>query len=220
MGKCNAAALKKCALFDGINEEEITMLLECAHADVRKYGLGDTVTDFDGKRHEVGVVIAGEVELERIDYNGNRTVLEIIGEGDMFGQTLAFCNLTGDMLSVVCSKAAEVVFIPSDFVSGRCANICVKHNILVRNMLGIISDKAQTLSERVEVLSNRNIRDKLMCYFKLNCAKRRSNGFELPFSFSTLADYVCCDRSAMMREIAAMKSDGIVDIDKRDVRLL
>ena len=146
-----------------------------------------------------------------------RKVLEIVGEGDMFGQTLAFSNLTGDMLAVVCRKSASIVFIPADFVSGRCSNHCNKHNVLVHNMLAIISSKARSLSERVEVLSNRSIRDKLLNYFAIGCAKMGGNSFTLPFSLSTLADYICCDRSAMMRELASMRSEGIVSVDKREV---
>ncbi|MDE6550018.1 MAG: Crp/Fnr family transcriptional regulator [Clostridia bacterium] len=211
------AALTRSPLFEGIEESEISAMLKCSDAKFKDFSVGDTVCRFDSDKQCIGVIIKGEAELERIDYDGNRTVLEMIGEGDMFGQTLAFTNLTGDMLAVVCRKSALVVFIPADFVSCRCAHYCNKHNVLVRNMLSIISSKARSLSERVEVLSNRSIRDKLLNYFAIGCAKSGGNTFTLPFSLSTLADYICCDRSAMMRELASMKSEGIVGVDKREV---
>ena len=42
----------------------------------------------------------------------------------------------------------------------------------------------------------------------------------MPFSFTTLADYICCDRSAMMRELGQMKEEGLVSIDKREVKMI
>lgn len=221
MDKCAAAvALEESKLFAGISEEDIKHMMDCSKSKVQKFRTGEIICTFEGSSDKVGVLIGGEAELERVDYAGNRTVLEILAAGDVFGQTLAFGNLTGDMLDVVARSCCTVVFIPADFVSSRCSNACVRHAQFVRNMLGLISGKAQSLSERIEVLSNRSIRDKLMCYFTINCAKARADRFTMPFSFTTLADYICCDRSAMMRELGQMKEDGVVRIDKREVRLI
>lgn len=221
MNKCSAAAvLTESKLFSGISEDDVNHMMDCSQARVMNYSAGEVICRFDSDSGKVGVMVKGEAELLRIDYAGNRTVLEILAKGDVFGQTLAFSNLTGDALDVVCKKSATVVFIPADFVSGRCSNACVRHSVFVRNMLTIISDKTQALSERIEVLSNRSIRDKLMCYFSIHCAKNRSNCFVMPFSLSTLSDYICCDRSAMMRELGQMKDEGIVSVNKGEVTLL
>ena len=221
MDKCAAAcALESSKLFEGIKEEDIKHMMECSGAKIKKFRTGDIICSFEGSADKVGVVLCGEAELERVDYSGNRTVLEILSDGDVFGQTLAFGNLTGDMLDVVAKSCCTVVFIPADFVSSRCSNACFRHTLFVRNMLGIIAGKARSLSERIEVLSNRTIRDKLLCYFTINCAKARSDKFTMPFSLTTLADYICCDRSAMMRELGQMKEEGLVKIDKREVKLV
>ena len=37
---------------------------------------------------------------------------------------------------------------------------------------------------------------------------------------SALADYICVDRSAMVREISKMKKDGLIDSDRRKITLL
>ena len=80
--------------------------------------------------------------------------------------------------------------------------------------------EATTLSERVEILSRRSIRDKLLCYFTMQCAKVNGNRFTLPFSLSALADYISTDRSAMMRELKKMREERLVDVEGRKVTLL
>ena len=91
---------------------------------------------------------------------------------------------------------------------------------MVENMFHLVAEKATTLSERVEILSRRSIREKLMCYFGMQCAKINANRFTLPFSLSALADYISTDRSAMMRELKKMREEGLVEVNGRKVTLL
>ena len=96
MDKCAAAcALENSKLFEGIGEEDIKHMMECCGAKVKKFRPGEIICTFEGNADKVGVVICGEAESERVDYSGNRTVLEILTEGDVFGQTLAFGNQIG-----------------------------------------------------------------------------------------------------------------------------
>ena len=96
---------------------------------------------------------------------------------------------------------------------------CAHHTQVVENMFQLVAEKATSLYERVEVLSRRSIRDKLMCYFSLMAAKNRSGEFSLPFSLSALADYISTDRSAMMRELKKMRQEELVDVHGRKVLL-
>ena len=86
-------------------------------------------------------------------------------------------------------------------------------------MLRLIADKTLSLSERVEVLSQRTIRDKLLCYFAQSARQAGAPCFRLPFSLSALADYLCVDRSAMMRELSRMKKEGLLDSNRREIVL-
>ena len=76
------------------------------------------------------------------------------------------------------------------------------------------------MSERIEVLSNRTIREKLNCYFKLMAIHTGKMEFDLPFTMTALAENICADRSAMMREVKKMTEDGLVKITRRRVKLL
>ena len=91
---------------------------------------------------------------------------------------------------------------------------------LLENMFHLIAHKSMVLSERIEVLSRRTIRDKLLRCFSLLSMHQGSRSFELPFSVSALADYICCDRSAMMREMKNMRQSGLIETDGRKITLL
>ena len=68
-------------------------------------------------------------------------------------------------------------------------------------------------------LSQRTIREKLICYFMQLAAQAKASSFSLPFTMVDLADYLSIDRSAMTRELKRMKEEGLIEMDKRCVRL-
>ena len=67
------------------------------------------------------------------------------------------------------------------------------------------------LNTRIELLTKKNIRDKLLTYFNLLSTRTLSKTFTLPFSLTDLADYLSVDRSAMMRELSHLKEEGFIE---------
>ena len=74
----------------------------------------------------------------------------------------------------------------------------------------MVSDKTKDICEHLEAVSQRSIRDKLMTYFETLSSKNNSNTFTIPFTMSSLADYLSIDRSAMSRELGKMKDEGLI----------
>ena len=80
--------------------------------------------------------------------------------------------------------------------------------------------KVIDLNSRLELLTKRSIRDKLLGYFNILSTRSFSRTFSLPFSLTYLADYLSIDRSAMMREIKLLKDDGIIKKNGNKITLL
>ena len=213
--------LEKSPLFQGIQYEEYLRMLTCFQAVQKSFRPDDLIYDFsEPKTDAVGIIERGNAVLIRIDEDGVSTVMEELGPGGVFGKTLAFAGSGRDSLEVVCRAPCDVVFIDYPHILKRCENACLHHSLLVQNMLRLMSGKAQGLSERVDVLSRRSIREKLLCYFRLMAEKETGDSFTLPFSLSTLADYIATDRSAMMRELKRLKEEDLIISDGRKFTLL
>ena len=212
--------LGRSPLFDGISYESYQSMVKCFRIRTKSYRAGEVILAYgEGNGKLVGVVEEGQASLVRTDAGGNAVVLEQLGPGGVFGETVAFSGACGDSMMVVCDRDCRVEFIDYDQITRRCENACLHHSQLVQNMLRLISDKALALGERVEVLSQRSIRDKLLCYFSIQAAKQGSDHFSLPFSLSRLAEYISTDRSAMMREIKKMRLDGVAEVKNGEITL-
>ena len=213
--------LEKSPLFRDISYAEYVSMLSCFQAVQRSFRPDELIYDLSGSgRDAVGIVERGTAALIRIDEEGVSTVMEELGTGGVFGRSLAFAGSGEDSLEVVCRTPCDVLFIDYPHILKRCERACAHHSMLVQNMLQLISEKAQALSRRVDVLSRRSIREKLLCYFRQLSEKEGSKTFTLPFSLSTLADYIATDRSAMMRELKHLREEGVIRSDGRQISLL
>ena len=209
----------KTPILEGITPEEQEQMRVCFGVREEAFRAGETIYDFSEGRKYLGLIAHGSAVLQRIDRQGGRAILEHLESGGVFGEMLMFENVAGDSITVVAEEPCRVWLMAADQVTKRCENACAHHTQVVENMFQLVAEKATSLYERVEVLSRRSIRDKLLCYFSLLAAKSRGGEFSLPFSLSALADYISTDRSAMMRELKKMRDEKLVDIQGRRVLL-
>lgn len=202
-------------LFKDISMEEYRQLLPCLNARDKTFQAGETICTYGSDFHDIGIIGTGTASVVRYEYNGARTILERLGPQDIFGQLLSCgCGDTG--LSVICDTPCQAMFIQYGKISSPCCSACSHHHQLTKNLLELISERAVSLSRRVEVLSRRTIREKLICCFSQLACDNHSSSFCLPFTMVDLADYLSIDRSAMTRELRKMKEEGLIEMDKSD----
>ena len=206
-------------LLEGVSPQEYQTMHACLGVYEQSFRPDDVIYDFGDGRRMLGIVSQGSAVVERIDREGGRAILEHLGPGGVFGEMMMFKAAGDDSVVVRAAAPTRVSFLRSEAVMRRCEHACACHSRMVENLFRLVTDKATSLSERVEVLSRRSIREKLLRYFELQAAKRRGRSFLLPFSLSALADYISADRSAMMRELKKMREEMLVTISGRQVTL-
>ena len=206
-------------LLEGVSPQEYQTMHACLGVYEQSFRPDDVIYDFGDGRGLLGIVAQGSAVVERIDREGGRAILEHLGPGGVFGEMMMFKAAGEDSLVVRAAAPLQVSFLHSDAVMRRCPRACPCHSRMVENLFHLVTEKATQLSERVEVLSRRSIREKLLRYFQLQTAKGCQSSFQLPFSLSALADYISADRSAMMRELKKMRQERLVTITGRQVTL-
>lgn len=182
---------------------------KCTKAQTKKFSKNETITTYIQKRNQICILLNGNADLVRYDLNGNRTIVEHLSKYDIFGEV--FYNITtNNELLVEAKSNCEVLFYNYNDIHQKCTRNCQFHNMLSENIPEIILSKITDLNMRIELLTKRSIRDKLLEYFNFLSTRNMSVKFTLPFSLTDLADYLSVDRSAMMRELKLLKDDGFI----------
>lgn len=208
------------ALFGGIKKEDMGAMLSCTGYHISTYSKGQVIALENEKIRHVGIVLSGAVDMVKEDVWGHKTLLARIGKEELFGESFACCE---DNLSLVTFSAPEdtkVLFIPFHRIMHTCSMACEFHHKLVENMVRIIAGKNRELMKKVEVVSQKTLREKILAYLSHQSQRAESRYFEIPLSRQELAEYLCADRTALSRELASMKADGLIDYDKNMFRIL
>ena len=208
--------MKQIGAFDNITSDEIQKLLKCFDATIISYKKDTTVLSNVSNTTLVGIIIKGSANVIRYNYNGTRNIIEELEEGDIFG---SFSSSDSDDIYIVTKTDSKITMFSYDKLINRCHNNCPYHNKLIDNMYQIFGQKLRKNSERIEILSKKTIREKLLSYFNQLSQKQISKNIILPFSLTDLADFLSIDRSAMMREMKNMKEEGRIEAKGKKIHL-
>lgn len=211
--------LLKNPLFAHISPESIQRMMTCFDVQKKNYQAKDIITTYDDTGKFIGLLLEGTVSINRISIDGSLDMLEYLEDTGVFGASFAFSNREDEFI-VICEKDCTLLFIEQQHLTKRCENACQCHTQVVENLMQLMAQKVVLLTEKVDILSHRSIRGKLMCYFRIQSTRHNSLTFPLPMSLLKLANYLCIDRSAMMREMKKMKEEKIVEINAGEVTLL
>ena len=207
-------------LFDGISQEERKTMLGCIGYHVGEYRKGEIVAFENENIKHIGIILSGIVDMIKEDLWGSKTMLVRMRKEELFGETFACGEDNLSVVTFVVSEDAKILFLPFDRVMHSCTMACIFHHRLIENMVHIIANKNRNLMRKVEVVSKRTIREKLLCYLSIQAQMQESRYFEIPLGRVELAEYLCVDRSALTRELVKMKDDGLIDYDKNCFRIL
>ena len=191
----------------------------CSKVQIKEFSKGETITTYIEKRNQLCIINNGEADLIRQDFYGHKTIISHFSELEAFGEVFYPAN-TNNELFVVAKKKCKVLFYIYDNLESKCRKNCAFHATLVSHLSELLLDKIVNLNMRVELLSKRNIRDKLISYFNLLSSKTLSKTITIPFSYTDLADYLSIDRSAMMRDIKTLIDAKIIEKKGNKIKLL
>ena len=208
------------ALFEGICYEDRRAMLGCIGYHIGTFRKGDIINFEDEKIKHVGIVVEGSVDMIKEDIWGNKTMLVRSRKDDVFAETFACGSDNLSMVTFQVSEDATILFLPFNRVMHNCTMACQFHHQLIENMVHVIANKNRDLMRKVEVVSKRTTREKLLSFLSIQAQLQQTRYFEIPLGRVELAEYLCVDRSAMTRELSKMKEEGLIDYDKNCFRML
>ena len=212
--KLDALFLSNTNLFHGITPEEVTSMLNCLKAEEKHYKKDEIIYRTGDTVHKIGIVITGSVSIEYDDFWGNKSVLDKIGQGQVFGETYACAPGEVLMINVVASENTIVLFLDVAKTLQPCSSACGYHGKLIRNLLTISSQKNLTLSRRIFHTSSKSIRGRLLSYLSFQATRQGKNEFDITFNRQQLADYLSVDRSALSNELSKMQREGLITVNR------
>lgn len=212
--------LKKTKLFAGIANDEIASMLLCLDAQVHHYKKGEYVLREGEHLSNIMILVGGRLHIQKDDYWGNRSILEQISMGEMFGEAYIAPESEPLLNDVVAAEDSVVMFFNAKQIITTCSSACRFHTMVVQNLFFSISEKNRKVVRKLSHMSKRSIREKLISYLSEEATRQNSSSFAIPFNRQQLADFLFVDRSAMSNELSKMRKEGLLEFDRNCFKLL
>jgi len=205
-------------LFKNIAYSDFEKLAGCIEAKSRRYEKGEVILLSGDRVSHIGLILSGGVKIKKEDIDGNIVILTELGCAELFGEVFACAGIDQSPVTVQASEKSEILFINYRKVINACSSACDFHARLIENMLILIAQKNLLLNQKIEILSRRTTREKLLLFFDTH--RGAAKKFAVPFNREEMAHYLCVDRSAMSSELSKMRNEGLIWFQKNEFEIL
>ena len=216
----NIDFLMKLPIFYNLKNEEIINILNFFNYSKENFEKNNFIFEIGKPISKIGIILSGEINIIKEDFWGNRNILNKFKSGEIFGEVFALAKVLPNNILVETSQNSKILFL--DLTNFSIDNENNSNEILkfLSNIFKISLKKNILFTEKLEHITKKTIREKIISYLSTEALKNRSNSFFIKFDRQELADYLFVERSALSRELSSMKKDGLIEYNKNHFTLI
>ena len=206
--------LKNCSLFRDIPEESYSEALKYLHSRKRHFKKGEIIIHIGSEFCNSGLILKGTIECSFQDADFNKFNMNHFSEGDLFGESMACADVTQSPMLVSAITDCTILFFDYSVLYNKSLMYEYRNQLFI-NLLKDFSRQNFFLNQKVRILSQKNLRNKILIY--LNGIQPDKEGKrKIPFSKTALAEFLCANRTALSRELSHMIHEGVLTMEGRN----
>lgn len=203
-------------IFIGLTADDIKVLLsKDIHYDIQSFEKGEILAMQDEPCNRLIILIDGYVKAEMADASAKVVKVEDIYAPNPLAILFLFGKNNRFPVQVTAKEKVSALVIPKTSV----LKMLQQNEQVLLNFLNISAMYASMLSKKLHLMSFRTIRQKLAMYF-LDLTKPDKMEAELDRTQLALSEYFGVSRPSLARELANMQDDGLIEINKKHVKIL
>ena len=156
--RSNFETVKECTIFKNFSIDEIIEIFSVISFYEKDYKKNDIILAENTKVEYFGIITNGKIALSNFDYFGNRNILNVFEKGDSFAEALVSLEIQIPH-EVISLTDSSIVWIEYKSLSKS-----LYYQKILNNLLNIISTKNLILNKKLQILSKRTTREKILEY--------------------------------------------------------
>jgi CRP-like cAMP-binding protein len=202
-------------LFRGLTESEIESLVAAVSFRVRFYHTGAVAALAGEQISSLMIVLSGSVRGEMSDLSGRTIKIEDINPPQALAAAVLFGDGARYPVTVTANSDSEILIInKEDYLA-----MMTRDRRVLSNYLSFICGKAQFLSDRLRFHSFHTIKGKFAHYLA-SLPGAATGRVVIDRSQQELSEYFGVTRPSLARAIGEMEQEGLISVDRREVRFL
>lgn len=207
-------------LFKGLTAHEVQQALSCLQGTIKDFAKKDIIFEQDELLDSAGIILYGNVRLCKDNISGTRFIFSELESGEILGETALRLEREPSGYEAVAGSDCRILFIRINNIVRPDQRTCHLRSRIIENMMALLLENNRAIYQKLDLVSHKSLRERVLHYLSLQAQKNNSNRFEIPFSRGDLADYLTVDRSALSRELQRMAQDGLITFSRNQFELL
>lgn len=212
--------LAKSMLFCDVSEEKLNAIFYHLHGTIKNYLEGETVLFEDDIVDYIGIILQGSLFVTKLFLDGEHSIIQHLKPLNMVGADIACTNTKKSPYFIYAKEDTSIFFIPFEII-GKQGKINEEVRLcIMNNILKTIAHENIRKYYKIEILSRKSIRERILIYFTIQQKMKKSNTFSIPFNRQQLSEYLCVNRSALSHELSLMQKEGILKTKHNRITIL
>ena len=211
------SVLRSNYLFRQMADSDLLRVVSVLNGSLKSYDRGQLLHHAGTVMKQFGLVLSGMVQACIDDIEGNRMIMVEVTPGITFGESLCFLRVEDSPVYIYATEPVRVLWLS---VEPMFTGTQPLSRDLQKRFTSVLAMRNLSMNNRIQVLSKPKLRDRLITYFSQLASVQNSDIIRLPLNRNDMATYIGSNRSALSRELSAMKRDGYIDFHRNTIRLL
>jgi len=203
-------------LLEGLLEEQITEMLDPAKCSIKDYSKGQIIHLEEEACQFIDIILEGQVSVQKIDEDGNVMVINIFANGEAIGVNLIFSVRNQYPFHVIAVSQTAILHLSKASV----LELCKSNQIFMIHLLESISDRSLTLTDKINSIAMKTLRQKILEFLDLEKIRQNSDIVRLPLTKKEMAEKFGVQRTSLSRELNKMRKENLISYNSKEIILL
>ena len=212
--------IKKSPLFAGTSDAALAAMLSCLGASIKVFAKNEYIFREGDAANFIRLVVKGRVQIVKDDFFGNRNIIAVASPVQMFGEAFACAGAEKIPMSAIAALDSVILKLDCTRLITTCSNACNFHQQAISRLLNIIASKNISLNQKIEIISQRTTKEKILAYLFKESKIQQSSSIVINYNRQELADFLGVERSAMSAVLSKLRCEGLINFHKNKFELL
>lgn len=163
----------------------------------------------------IGFLLEGSLSVSNTLPDFNESIIQVLNKGDVFGENLIFSDNPYYPGNIYANNNCQIAFISKN----NFLNLLSSNTIFRDYYITLLSKKFISMQERIKVLSQNSLYNKVLFYFEMISQKTHSKSIKIK-SIDYISKYLNVPRPSVSRVISKLIEDKKIIKNKKIITLI
>ena len=205
--------LKESRLFSSFSEQDLQTLKTSNEYFIKSYQTEDVLFIEEEDCEHLSIILAGKVELQKLDSHGNILIVSSFETGNSFGEALLFGDRHLYPMSVVAKEDCTVIHIKKEYIF----KLCTSNETFLKELLRLFSNKALILNSKLKQVSMKSLREMISHFLVTKYNQTHNPVITTHMTKKEWSEKLGVRRPSLSRELIKMKLEGLIEYNRKEI---